>query len=235
MTTRNRPIALAVTMVGAALLAMPVGAAFAQAARSGGGNNAQLMQQLQQLASERTALQAENAKMKTELAAMTKERDELKSGRAALEQRARAAAAGEAALARSAQDKENADKELERQKERMQELVTRFRETAQTLRDVETERTTFKQSLNEQSAQLAACKTKNEALFKLNDEVLARFEGQGTLSRVASAEPFTKLKRVELENLIDDYRYRAEDQKVEPTAMPPKPQVSNVQPAGSTP
>lgn len=198
------------------------GTAEAQTARSGGSANALLMQQMQQLASERTALQAENAKMKKELADLTKERDALKSGRAALDARARAS---EAASARTAQEKQNADSENQRLKERMQELVAKFRETAQTLKDVETERSAFKQSLAQRDADLNQCTNKNEALYKLNGEILTRMEGQGTFSRLASLEPFTKLKRVQLENLVDEYKYKAEDQHVMPgvSAVPAAP------------
>ncbi len=53
--------------------------ALAQTTRSGGGANAQLMQQMQQLASERTSLQAENAKLKKELDDLRKDRDALKN------------------------------------------------------------------------------------------------------------------------------------------------------------
>lgn len=216
---KNRNSASHIAALFAVCLSVASVAAVAQTARSGGAGaaNAQLMQQLQQLASERTALQAENARMKKELAEMTKERDSLEAGRSGAEQRLRAS---EAAVTRAASERETAQGETEKLKERMQELVTKFRETATTLRDVEAERASFKQSLNEQNAALTACTAKNEALFKLNDEVLTRFENQGVLSRMASAEPFTKLKRVQLENLIDDYHYRAEEQKAEPTPMP---------------
>jgi chromosome segregation ATPase len=205
-------------IAGAALVAiLGTHVASAQTARSGGGNNAQLLQQMQQLASERTALQAENARMKKELADLTKERDTLKKSRSSGDDRAQAQAS-QAAVLRVTREKESLEGENQKLKERMQELVGKFRETATTLRDVEAERATFKQSLNENTAALATCTARNDALFKLNDEVLTRFEQQGVFSRMASAEPFTKLKRVQLENLLEDYRYRAEDQKVVPTA-----------------
>jgi len=156
--------------------------------------------------------------MKKELAEVIKERDVLKSGKTALEQRARA---GDASIARSAHDKEEADAENTKLKDRMQELVTRFRETATTLRDVETERAAFKQSLAARDAELSQCVDRNVALYKLNGEVLTRLEKQGPWSRVASAEPFTQIKRVQLENLIDDYKYRADEQKANPPAPTP--------------
>jgi chromosome segregation ATPase len=190
--------------------------ALAQTARSGGGGaqNAQLVQQLQQLASERTAMQAEQAKMKKELEDLRKERDALKAGQVATTQRSRAEA--DVAIARSTRDREAAEKELSQVKQRTQELVDKFRETAQALREVETDRATAKQALARQGQELEACVANNDALYKLNDEVLTRFEQQGVWSRVAQAEPFTRLKRVQLENLIDGYRTRADEQKFTP-------------------
>lgn len=210
--------AMSSLLVASLALVALSGSAFAQSARSGGSGSAQLIQQMQQLASERTALQAENARMKKELAELTKERDTLKAGRTALDQRARVS---EAAVARNAQDKAAAEGEVEKLKDRMQELIVKFRETATVLKDVETERTAFKQSLASRDLELATCTAKNDALYKLNGEVLARMEGQGAMSRLASLEPFTKLKRVQLENILDEYKYRAEDQKV--TSGPSSP------------
>jgi len=219
MATRKR-IQSALGMVFACVaLAAYITPAHAQTQRNGGSANTQLMQQLQQLGSERTALQAENARMKKELADLTKERDSLKAGRAALTERAQA---GEAAIARSRQEKESADAENQKLKDRMQELIAKFRETAQTLRDVEAERTSFKQTLTTRDAELTACIDKNKALYDLNGEVLARLDGEGIFTRVARAEPFTKLKRVQLENLIEDYKYRAEDQKVTTAGTEPR-------------
>ena len=79
----------------------------AQTARSGGAPNAQLMQQMQQLASERTALQAENARMKKELDDLRKEREQLKNGQKSVDQRAQVSAA---ALARSTAERESTEK-----------------------------------------------------------------------------------------------------------------------------
>ena len=234
MRARSRYSFIVVTLACCLAMGAFATTARAQTARSGGGGNAQLVQQLQQLGSERTALQAENARIKKELAEMTRERDALQAGRAALDQRARVS---ESAVARSAQDRATAEDEAVKLKERMQELVAKFRETAQTLKDVEMERATFKQSLATRDTELTECINRNAALYKLNGEVLTRLEGQGMWSRLASAEPFTKLKRVELENLIEDYEYRAEEHRAAVAPLsppspgsqaPPPPQSSQV-------
>src|SRR5262252_6200534 len=103
----------------AAVLAAP---AFAQSARKDSGNNAQLMQQMQQLAAERTQLQTENARMKKELDDLRKERDGLRAGKESNDKRVKNS---EVALSRASQEHEQTVKELEQLKGRTQELVAK--------------------------------------------------------------------------------------------------------------
>ncbi len=196
-----------------AVLMLAVTAADAQTARSGGSVNAQLLQQLQQLASDRTALQADNARMKKELDDLRRERDELKKRAQAMERRTTSSAAE---LARSAAQREAVERDLSETREKMQELIAKFRETVQTLRQIEAEDVTAKQTLAARDQELKVCVERNLALYKLNGEVLTRLEHGSGWSRLARAEPFTKIKRVQLENLIGDYKSQAEDQRVNP-------------------
>jgi chromosome segregation ATPase len=195
------------------------GTSLAQTARSGGGAaNAQLMQQLQQLASERTRLQADNASMKKELDDVRKERDALKTAQKASDLKTKGSAT---ALAQSSARREQAEQELKQTKDKMTELVAKFRETLQTLREIESERTAFKQSLATRDQDLKTCKDRSLALYKLNGEVLTKLENDSFWSRAGRAEPFTRIKRVQLENLIDDYKDRANDALNAPPKGPP--------------
>jgi chromosome segregation ATPase len=209
------------------LSAIAAGSADAQTARSGGTASAQLVQQLQQLASERTSLQAENAQMKKELDDLRKERDALKKTQQSTANQAKAAASMAAALTQSTSQRAAAEQELRQTKEKMQELITKFRETAQTMRQVDTERATAVQTLAMRDRDLKVCVDHNTALYKLNGEVLTRLEGQSAFSRLARVEPFTQIKRVELENLVDDYKARAEDQQLATPALKPAASVDS--------
>ena len=181
----------------------------AQVARSGGGaGSAQLMQQMQQLASERTALQAENAKLKKDLEDARKERDALKKGQSALEQRAKVA---ESSVKQTLEQRQSQEQELTQTKDKLQQLVAKFRETLQNMHEIETDRVASKQSLSTREQELKVCVDHNRGLYKLNQQVLTRLEHQGVWSRVAASEPFTKIKRVQLENLVDEYKGQADD------------------------
>jgi chromosome segregation ATPase len=205
-------------VVALAVSGLAMTASNAQTARSGGAPNVQLLQQLQQLATERTAMQAENARLKKELEDLKKERDALKDGQQIVERRAKDAAT---ALAHSSAQRQTTEQELAQLKVKTQELIAKFRETVQNLRDLETQNTANKQSVATREHELQICIDRNVALYQLNAEVLTRLENQGVFTRIAEAEPFTRIKRIQLENLIDDYKGRAQAQRASPPTNNP--------------
>ena len=205
--TRIGPLMAAVTLI----TGVP-GGAYAQTARSGGGGaSAEMVLQLQQLTTERSSLQTQNESLKKRLDDLHKERDALKGAQAGIDQHARASAL---ALTQSSSQRDSLQKELDETKARMQELVDKFRDTIKSLRDTETDRATVKQTLGTRDQQLKVCLDHNQQLYKLNDEILKRLDGQTAWTRLEAKEPFTQLKRVQLENLADDYRARASDQVI---------------------
>jgi hypothetical protein len=60
--------------------------------------------------------------------------------------------------------------------------------------------------------------------------VLTRLENQGFWTRAAQAEPFTKIARIQNENLVDEYRARAKEQLIPPPAASPSAAATSVQP-----
>jgi chromosome segregation ATPase len=184
----------------------------AQTARQGGSANPQALMQLQQLANERTALQAENSKLKGEVEKASKERDSLREAQESIARRSRGV---EAELAKAVSDRARLEGDLAQERSRVQEVVTRLRETALTLKDIETQGELARRSLATREQELKVCVDRNQKLIALNTEVLNRFEDLGFWSAVAKREPFTRLKRVELENLADGYRDTARDNRAE--------------------
>lgn len=59
-----------------------------------------------------------------------------------------------------------------------------------------------------------ACETKNAELFSVGNEILDRFASQDLGDVLAGKEPFLGLKRVELQNLVQDYQDKLLDQKL---------------------
>jgi chromosome segregation ATPase len=192
------------------LLAMAGSAAHAQVERSGGGGELQrFMQQYQQVSSEKTALQAQVTQLKqdldsakSELAAAKKDRDALK-GRAA-----QAASIAQVTAARDA-----AEKNLDLYKRQMTDLIARFRETATNLKEIEADRANLRGQLQERNTAFDKCAENNTQLYEITTDVLNRYEHVGTFTKLTMSEPFTKITRTRVENLVDDYRARAQENR----------------------
>jgi len=217
MMPHSKAVAVALTMVLASA------AVHAQSQRSG-GDAQKFMQQYQQIAAEKTALQAQVAQMKsdldgaqTELAAVKKERD-------ALKKQAGTAAAAATALTSLTAAKQTAEKNLEQYKQRMTELVARFRDLAANLKEVEADRSKIRQDLQERNSAFDKCAADNMQLYEINGEILDRYEHVGLFTKVSSAEPFTRITRSRIDNLVDEYRARALELRVQKQNPPSVPQ-----------
>jgi len=55
---------------------------------------------------------------------------------------------------------------------------------------------------------------KNLELWRLGNEILTRYEKFGLGDALAAREPFTGVSRVKLENLVQDYKDKIDDQRV---------------------
>ncbi len=89
-----------------------------------------------------------------------------------------------------------------------------FNEAANVARAKETERAQLATQVPPLTQRLTACEAKNVALFKVGNEILARYAGIGLGDALGAREPFIGFKRVELQNLVQDYQDKLLDQKV---------------------
>ena len=188
-----------------------------QSQRTGGGETQKFMQQYQQMATEKTALQAQVAQMKkdldaanVELAAVKKERDAAKEH----------VGIPPAALVQANGAKEAAERSLEQSKQRMTELVARFRETATNFKEVEADRAKLRKDLAERDSAFDTCAVDNMKLYEITGEVLDRYEHVGLFTRASAAEPFTKLTRTRIDNFAVEYREKAQALQVKKTGAP---------------
>lgn len=181
----------------------------AQTARTGGAPSAQLMQQIQQLGSERTRLQAENAKLKKDLEEVRKDRDALKSAQQAAAGRAKSS---EEALQSGLAQRASTDKELTQTNDKLQQLRGKYQELLQSLHTREAERTTAQQTLTSREQDLKVCVDRNQSLYEASQGALAGLEHHTASTRVTPPQ---------LESLIADYKERATAAPPAPSAAPP--------------
>jgi chromosome segregation ATPase len=206
-------------LLASGIIAASAHDASAQVQRSGGGANAALAQQYQQTLAEKTQLQADKDKLQKELDDTKKQLEAAKAQLAASKSTAGSAASQLAAAQAAAQAASQSSAQAQEQaRARMLELVNRFRDTAVTLRGVEAERSQLQQQLVQSKASFDQCAERNYQLYQVDNEVLDHYEHEGAFSHLARAEPFTRIKRTQVENLVDEYKARAEELRVQRAA-----------------
>lgn len=178
------------------------------ASRSGSNDQAQAL--IQQLGSERTRLTAENAKLKKQLKEAESKLESLEKDNETTSDKLNSV---QSQLSSKTNLSEELTQRLSQAKTRMEEMISKYRETALTLRDKETESAQRAQEITRLDRELKSCATNNVALSKLGYEVLDNYENKGFWARAGQKEPFTQLKKVQIENLVDEYTYLIQDQE----------------------
>jgi chromosome segregation ATPase len=198
-------IALALLMLTA-----PTGA---QTPRSGAAETTRLQQMLQQVNADKAALARENGELKAKLQALEKEAGALKKERNQMSGRANLA---ESRAQRAEANHQAVDTSLDATRQRLQEVVGKYRELAENTRQIESDRNRANGELATSRRELESCQVANVDLAVIAEEALARYEEKGVFAALAQKDPFTGIQRARIENLVDAYRGRVEEKRITP-------------------
>lgn len=81
-----------------------------------------------------------------------------------------------------------------------------IKEKNQKITELTNENQSLQVSLNQETLQHTRCRKNNARLSELAEEVVGRYEHKSVLGSLVESEPFTQLKKIELEKLIQEYR-----------------------------
>lgn len=178
--------------------------------------------QMQQISGEKAALEQDNAAITKARDALKKKSDELASSVARTKQR-------QAALEKEAealkQDKGKLTEDIAQLKKELSESQLALRDTRQHLQQETALKQRLEQDLSARDKALNVCEIKNQKLYQYHVELINKAQNRGSLGVLLEAEPVLGFKRVEIENLLEDYRDKIDKQKINSvTALqaPPK-------------
>ena len=108
----------------------------------------------------------------------------------------------------------------------LEELTAKYQTSLQSLQASVEQGDEYKMKFQEsvsnvsrQSQLIEMCEKKNMALYDLNVEILDRYRNKGVWSALLQAEPFTQIKKVEINNILQEYKEKLDDQKMENTVQ----------------
>lgn len=218
MLRANRPVAV---LMLATTLAMSC-TAWAQEKpgtreREGLRRAQQLVQQARQ---EKTALEAKMAGVEAEKATVTQEKDKLASQVRGAQAKAKEASAKSQqllaerdALVTEKQGLLSQKAELEK---RLADMTAKQADTERLLNTMQVQKKQADATLETRERQLASCEVKNVKLYQHGRDLMNQCQDQNASGKLLRMEPFTGIKRVELENLLEEYRDKLDGQKMLP-------------------
>jgi len=196
------------------------GANAAEVAKRAGGGDAAAMAKfqsmVQQVTGERDALQGElekalaervksDEKQKREIAVLTKTIEGLENN----------SDRSHDTLTRANEANTTLRERIKEQQERMQKLVEKYKELVENLRMVEADKSAAQTKVADQDRRLNDCSAKNTKLYQVNLELLDRYENKGVWDALLQLEPVTQLKRVEIESVVEEYKDKISQQRVQ--------------------
>lgn len=103
------------------------------------------------------------------------------------------------------------------------DTVQKLQETEAKLQQTIAERDAMKADLEARLAEQTRLREETEAknlkLYEYNVELMNVYASKGVMDSLLQREPFTGIKQVEIENILEEYSYKLDQQKVEP--LPP--------------
>ena len=195
----------------ALLIAVPARLAYADADTEARLREALRNATLQQRAAEdeRAALAAKESESEKQIEALRAQVDELTKG-------GPAAKKSEAEMAELNRRVSEQGEQLAQLNQSLEKWKAAYNEAANVARTKETDRAKLAGEVDGLTQRATGCETKNVELFKIGSEILSRYANVGFGDVVATREPFIGVKRVELQNLVQDYQDKLLDQKATP-------------------
>ena len=85
----------------------------------------------------------------------------------------------------------------------------------QDLKSMVAEKKTLQSELRKERLKFDRCMTKNAKLCLIANELIEKYQNKGIVGTLMQKEPFTQLKKVELEKFMQEYKEKIEEQELE--------------------
>jgi chromosome segregation ATPase len=159
--------------------------------------------QIRQLEDQRTALQAKVSDADREKAAAKVQVDAAKAEARQIEKQHREAI-------------DEFNKRLAERDETLEKWKAAYEEAATVARTKDAERAKFEGEANTYKASAKSCQAKNSQMFKAGNELLHQYKAVTIGDTIVAREPVLGLRRVEIQNKLQDTNDNILDQKVTP-------------------
>ncbi len=177
-----------------------------------------LQQQLQEAQAAKSKVESDKAAVDQQLGEQTSQAEQLKGSIGKIETRLRASEKAREELSANVKslEKQLVDEKLGHE----QALAQKARELAQYTKLRDEQQAQLQRKHDDQVALVADCTGKNAKLLNLNVELLNRYRNKSVTDVIKQREPVLGMGDVEMFNMVQDYRDKADTERFTPPAAP---------------
>ena len=175
-------------------------------------------QQVQQIRQEKTTLEEKLASFEQEKTALVQEKEKLAGQMNGAQARAKSESAKgqqlQLALDAMTQEKQTLQAKTAELDQRLAELTTKHANIERELAQTQAQKKQAQSTLSMRDEQVASCEDKNMRLYRYGRDLIGQCRDHSATDAVLRLEPFTGIKRVAIENLLEEYRDKLDTQKL---------------------
>ena len=179
-------------------------------------------QALRRMQQQLNEAQQQNSALDQEKAALE---ETLKNAGDEAESHKRSAASSSARASRLEKDIEAIRSEKVGLQEQLEELRKQNQELSGQRKQLENDMKNTSTVLAREKEQKNLCETNNDELYRIGRELVEWYSHKGAWNAILEAEPFTRMKSVEMENILENYREKLEGQHLERSSINASPRA----------
>ena len=212
MSRMVKALQLGMASLLALALVSAAGSAVAANDKKDGKDQARRLQQkINALEQEKSQLVQAKSQMEGQLKETTEQFNQAKRS---VEAANRKGSSLDKALKAAEDDKAELEEKLAKAEQKLVETEKTLAETAGILRQTQESKSQIEASLTLRTQEFSACSTKNESLHRLGVALIKQYEEKSCLGSVLQREPLTQLKSVDIENMVEEYREKLDQELV---------------------
>ncbi len=103
--------------------------------------------------------------------------------------------------------------EIKKIKQDLEQTIEKLKQTTASLQQSEQATARAEGTIVEREQRIKELERKNLLLYQANAELLDKYQHKGVWDAILQREPLTQIKQVEIENVLQEYRFKLEDLK----------------------
>ncbi len=110
---------------------------------------------------------------------------------------------------------EKRDEKIDKREGQLRDVIAKYQDTVLVVQQLNGEKAELEETVAEKESIIQEQEVKNAILYKANIELMELYENKNRIDGLVQSEGFTGLKQVEIENILQEYKFKLQDGQIQ--------------------